>query len=89
MCSGCVLPPTEEIIEDFVKKCHLAIEWSSDLIEEEYNHLATEVIQHASTRDETLKVEEHVSLEDCLRKFHEVEDLGYEDKMKCTKCNLD
>lgn len=37
MCSGCILPPTNDYIEDFLKKCHIAIEWHSSLIEEEYS----------------------------------------------------
>jgi hypothetical protein len=37
MCSGCLLPPTDDFIEDFFKKIHLAIEWHSSLIEEDYN----------------------------------------------------
>jgi hypothetical protein len=38
MCSGCVLKPTDEFIEDFFKKVHIAIEWHSSLIEEDYNN---------------------------------------------------
>lgn len=49
MCSGCILSPTEEYVEDFFKKCHLAIEWHSSLIEDEYNPSANEIIHHAST----------------------------------------
>jgi hypothetical protein len=44
MCSGCVLAPGEEFIEDFFKKAHLAVEWHSSLIEEEYDHEVSEVI---------------------------------------------
>jgi hypothetical protein len=49
MCSGCTIPPTDEFIDDFFKKIHLAIEWHSSLIEEEYDHEITEVINHPST----------------------------------------
>jgi hypothetical protein len=37
MCSGCILSPGNEKIEDFFKKMHIAIEWHSILIEEDYN----------------------------------------------------
>ena len=29
MCSGCIVLPTDEVIPDFFKKIHLAIEWHS------------------------------------------------------------
>jgi Ubiquitin carboxyl-terminal hydrolase len=38
MCSGCLLSPSEEVIDDFLKKMHIAIEWHSSLIEEDYDH---------------------------------------------------
>lgn len=85
-CSGCVLPPTEDYIEDFFKKCHLVIEWPSALIEDEYNSKANEVLHHSSTAINDEKAEEDVHLNDCLRKFHEVEDLGSNDNIFCTKC---
>jgi hypothetical protein len=37
MCSGCIMSPGNEKIEDFFKKMHIAIEWHSILIEEDYN----------------------------------------------------
>jgi hypothetical protein len=46
ICSGCLLPPTSLFIEDFPKLCHLAIEWHSSVIEEDYNSSANEVIHH-------------------------------------------
>ena len=85
-CSGCILPPTDEYIEDFFKKCHLAIEWPSNLIEEEYNTKANEVLHHSSTAIKDEKAEEDVHLDDCLRKFHEVEDLGANDNIYCSSC---
>lgn len=85
-CSGCVLPPTDNYIEDFFKKCHLAIEWHSTLIEEEYNPKANEVLHHSSTSIKDEKEDNYINLEDCLRKFHEVEDLGSNDHIYCTKC---
>ena len=76
MCSGCVIPPSDEFIDDFFKKCHIAIEWHSGLIEEDYNPQNNEVIHHATTQDKDIIDEEQVNLEDCLRKFHEVEEIG-------------
>jgi hypothetical protein len=37
ICAGCILPPKEEFIEDFAKFVHLAIEWNSSVIEDDYN----------------------------------------------------
>jgi hypothetical protein len=51
-CSGCVLPPTEEPIDDYFRRgVYIAIEWHSSLIEEDYNEQVNDVIQHASTHD--------------------------------------
>jgi ubiquitin C-terminal hydrolase len=86
LCNGCILPPTDDYIEDFFKKCHLAIEWHSSLIEEEYNHQANEVLHHSSTSIKDEKEADYVNLEDCLRKFHEVEDLGTNDNIHCPRC---
>lgn len=76
MCSGCVLKPTDEFVEDFFKKIHLAIEWHSSLIEDDYNNQINEVIHHASTQDKQIQDDGFIGLEDCLRKFHEVEEIG-------------
>jgi hypothetical protein len=46
------------------------------VIEEDYNPKSNEVLHHSSTAINEEKPEEDVNLEDCLRKFHEVEDLG-------------
>ena len=54
MCSGCILTPGNDIIEDFFKKMHLAIEWHSSLIEEDYNQEINEVIHHKSTEDKEI-----------------------------------
>ena len=86
MCNGCILPPTEEYIEDFFKKSHLAIEWHSQLVEEDYNQAANEVLHHSSTQDKQIIEEEFVNLEDCLRKFHEVEEIGSADHIYCSNC---
>lgn len=70
MCAGCPLLPTDEPIEDFLKKgAHLAIEWHSSLIEEDYNSQVSEVIKHATTRDKDIQEDGFINLEDCLRKF--------------------
>jgi ubiquitin C-terminal hydrolase len=54
------------------------------LIEDEYNPKATEILRHSSTAINDEKSDEDVNLEDCLRKFHEVEDLGANDNIFCT-----
>jgi hypothetical protein len=76
VCNGCILPPTEDFIEDFFKKCHLAIEWHSSLIEEEYNQNSNELLYHFSTKEQDIDEDNNVNLEDCLRMFHKEEDLG-------------
>ena len=48
-CSGCVIEPSvNKLIPDFLKICHIAIEWDSKMIEEEYNPTANEVMRHPS-----------------------------------------
>jgi hypothetical protein len=37
ICSGCILPPTEDYIEDFARMIHLVIEWHASVIEDDYN----------------------------------------------------
>jgi len=51
-CSGCVILPTDATIfeEDLIKKCFIAIEWHSKQLADNYNAVASEVIDHASTR---------------------------------------
>jgi len=86
MCSGCVLPPTEEFIDDFFKKIHIAVEWHSSLIEDDYNQLVNEVIHHKSTEDKDIQDDGFINLEDCLKKFHEVEEIGSADHIFCSNC---
>ena len=92
MCSGCILYPDDKIIEDFFVKIHLVIEWHSQLIEEEYYPQANEILDHSTQQimnpqhSITLKEDDYINLEDCLRKFHEIEDLGSEDHIFCSKC---
>lgn len=40
-CSGCIVEPSESVpIYDFLTKCHLAIEWHSQMIETEFDACA-------------------------------------------------
>jgi len=84
LCSGCVIPPTEEFIEDFFRKCHVAIEWHSSLIEEEYNSKANEVLHHSSVALKEEKEDNFINMEDCLRKFQEPELL--DENIYCGGC---
>ena len=72
-------------IKDFLKKCHIAIEWHSNMIEEDYNPTSNEVLRHSSVykvdQDDDEKI---VSLEKCLKKFHDIEKLT--DQTYCSKC---
>ena len=86
MCSGCLLPPSEEFIEDFFKKMHIAVEWHSSLIEEDYDHEVSEVINHSSTLDKDIQDDGHINLEDCLKKFHEVEEISTNEHIMCSNC---
>lgn len=48
-CSGCIIEPSvNKLIPDFLKICHIAIEWDSNMIEEEYNPTANEIMRHPS-----------------------------------------
>ncbi len=86
-CAGCVLPPTDTVIEDFYMKSTIAIEWCSHLIEEEYNVSANEVISHESMAEKDKGDEsQQVMLDDCMRKFHEVEELKENEQIYCTRC---
>jgi ubiquitin C-terminal hydrolase len=88
MCSGCILPPTGEFIEDFFKKAHLAIEWHSSLIEEDYNQAVNEVIYHSSiTEEKEVQEEGALTLDDCLKKFYETEQMTEASELiNCTVC---
>lgn len=86
ICSGCMLPPTEEYIEEFPKYVHLAIEWNSQVLEDDYNPQANEVLHHASTLDKEIIEDVQVNLEDCLRKFHEVEEISEKELLTCGSC---
>lgn len=86
MCSGCVLPPCEEYVEDFFKKVHIVIEWHSSLIEDDYNQSVNDIINHKSTEDKEIQDDGFINLEDCLRKFHEVEEIGSGDHIFCQSC---
>ena len=83
-CSGCVIWPEETVIPQFLKKCHIAVEWHSQMIESEYNPISNETMKHETTL-ESEEADDHViSLDDCLQKFHDVEKLT--DKVNCTDC---
>jgi len=36
-CAGCIVEPEEKPVFEFVKYCYIAIEWSSEIIENNYN----------------------------------------------------
>jgi hypothetical protein len=50
-CSGCLIEPTDApiFLEDLINNSFLAIEWNSQLLMENYNQTANEVVEHAST----------------------------------------
>ena len=76
-CSGCVIEPNETIpIFDWLKKCHIAIEWHSQMIEEDYDPTSNEMTRHRSTEEVETEVEEQIiSLDKCLQMFHDTEKL--------------
>lgn len=58
-CSGCVIEPTENIcIFDWLKKCHIAIEWHSEMIEDDYNPTSNEIMRHSSINEMDNEIEE-------------------------------
>lgn len=66
-----------------MKKCHIAIEWNSELIEQEYNPTSNEIMRHNSINMYQDDLEDQiVSLEKCLKKFHDIEKLS--DKTYCS-----
>lgn len=87
-CSGCVIEPSvNKLIPDFLKICHIAIEWDSKMIEEEYNPTANEVMRHPSINQFEDDVEDQiVSLEKCLKQFHDIERLP--DTVYCRQCKM-
>ena len=49
-CSGCIIEPVErERNPEFLKNCHIAIEWDSAMIEEDYNPTVNENLKHPSS----------------------------------------
>ena len=88
-CSGCLILPTDAPIfeEDFIKKCFIAIEWHSKQLADNYNAVASEVVEHASTKKRNNEMNDQANystLEDCLTKFHKTEQL--ENEVTCDKC---
>ena len=88
-CNGCIIPPSDAPIyeEDLIKKCFIAIEWNSKILAENYNAVANEVVEHASTKkraNEVTDTTNYSTLDDCLTKFHRTEQL--ENEVYCEKC---
>ena len=88
-CSGCLILPTDAPIfeEDFIKKCFIAIEWHSKQLADNYNAVASEVVEHASCKkrnNEMTDQANYSTLEDCLTKFHKTEQL--ENEVTCERC---
>ena len=73
-----MIEPTEgTIIHDFLKNCHIAIEWHSSLIQNDYDPTSNEVLIHSSIHRFDDDFEERIiSLDNCLKKFHDKEKLG-------------
>ncbi len=44
------------------------------------------MLHHSSTQDKEIIDEDYINLEDCLRKFHEVEEIGSADHIYCSNC---
>ena len=57
-CSGCIINPVDAPIfeEELIRKCFIAIEWNSKILAENYNAIANEVVEHASTRKKNLEI---------------------------------
>ena len=73
------------MIDQFLKKAHIAIVWHSQMIEDEYNPSSNEILRHSSIMSEEADMEEEViSLEQCLQKFHDIEKLT--DPIYCRGC---
>lgn len=55
-CSGCIINPVDAPIfeEELIRKCFIAIEWNSKILADNYNAIANEVVEHASTRKKNL-----------------------------------
>ena len=68
-----------------MKYCHIAIEWESSMIEEFYNPAINENLKHQSSENVQIDEEDQIiTLESCLRKFHQLEKL--DEEVKCEKC---
>lgn len=88
-CNGCVISPTDAPLyeENLIKKVFIAIEWNSKILEENYNQIANEVVEHQSTREKAYEITDsgnYTTLDDCLTKFHKTESLDNE--IPCEKC---
>lgn len=67
-CSGCLISPDpKNNIVEFLKYCHVAIEWNSQMIEEEFNQLSNEIVRHKSTEEELIDEDDQIiTLQSCL-----------------------
>lgn len=88
-CSGCMVQPYDAplFLEDFGEDSTLVVEWHSETLQEHYNSMASEVVEHSSVNLELddASIVNYTSLDDCLAKFHKPEVL--ENEMRCNKCN--
>ena len=88
-CNGCIIDPNDApLFEDhLLSKIFIAIEWNSKILEEQYNQVANEVVEHVSTKEKTGEIQDtsnYTTLDDCIMKFHKTEQL--ENEMTCAKC---
>jgi len=83
------MAPDRVIMQDFFHKCHIAIEWQSDLIEEDYSSVSNEVLSHSSivTNQEILE-EEKSNLDECLTKFAKEEHMEGDEAIHCSTCQI-
>lgn len=65
----------------------LVIEWHSETLNENYNPIVNEVVDHSSVSLELddAAIVNYTSLDDCLTKFHKPEVI--ENEIRCGKCN--
>ena len=90
-CAGCVILPVDmpRIVSDLgsPKMRAIVVEWHSETLNEVYNQIVNEVIDHPSVKQQELDdaaVVNYTSIDDCLSKFHRTEVL--ENEMRCSKC---
>jgi hypothetical protein len=87
-CSGCIIEPSDVGLFLGVSGHYaVVIEWHPETLTENYNPMASEVVEHSSVKLELddASFVNYTSLDDCLQKFHKAEVL--ENEMRCVKCN--